>query len=98
MVAARIALFGTFDVDNYGDHLFPRVAIHELRRRLPDAVVDAWSPYGWLHPTGLDGGRAASPLGPWSPERARRLAASHHLVVVGGGGRVHLNHPVPWPG
>ncbi|HEY0397898.1 MAG TPA: polysaccharide pyruvyl transferase family protein [Acidimicrobiia bacterium] len=97
MVAARVALWGTFDVDNYGDHLFPRVAAHELRRRLPEAVVDAYSPYGWLHPTGLDGGRAASPLGPWSPERARRLAASHHLVVVGGGELIHLNDPLLAP-
>src|SRR3954451_17557113 len=97
MVAARIALFGTFDVDNYGDHVFPRVAIHELRRRLPDAVVDAYSPYGWLHPTGLDGGRAAWPLGAWSPERARRLADSHHLVVVGGGELIHLNDPLLAP-
>ena len=94
---ARVALWGTFDVDNYGDHLFPRVAAHELRRRLPEAVVDAYSPYGWLHPTGLDGGRAASPLGPWSPERVRRLAASHHLVVVGGGELIHLNDPLLAP-
>src|SRR5256885_6231261 len=91
---ARIALWGTFDVDNYGDHLFPRVAAHELGRRLPGAVVQAFSPYGWLHPTGLDGGRAASPLGPWSPERARRLAGAHHLVVVGGGELIHLNDPL----
>jgi hypothetical protein len=94
---ARVALWGTFDVDNYGDHLFPRVAAHELRRRLPEAVVDAYSPYGWLHPTGLDGGRAASPLGPWSPERARRLAASYHLVVVGGGELIHLDDPLLAP-
>ncbi|MDQ1498023.1 MAG: hypothetical protein QOI86_1363, partial [Actinomycetota bacterium] len=94
MVAARVALWGTFDVDNYGDHLFPRVAAHELRRRLPEAVVDAYSPYGWLHPTGLDGGRAASPLGPWSPERAGQLAAAHHLVVVGGGELIHLHDPL----
>src|SRR6267142_1628578 len=26
MPAARVALWGTFDVDNYGDHLFPRLA------------------------------------------------------------------------
>jgi polysaccharide pyruvyl transferase WcaK-like protein len=94
---ARVALWGTFDVDNYGDHLFPRVAAHELGRRLPDAVVDAYSPYGWLHPTGLDGGRAASPLGPWSPERAARLAVSHHLVVVGGGELIHLDDPLLAP-
>jgi polysaccharide pyruvyl transferase WcaK-like protein len=92
--ATRVALWGTFDVDNYGDHLFPRVAVHELGRRLPGAVVQVFSPYGWLHPTGLDDGRAASPLGPWSPERARQLAAAHHLVVVGGGELIHLHDPL----
>jgi polysaccharide pyruvyl transferase WcaK-like protein len=92
--ATRVALWGTFDVDNYGDHLFPRVARHELGRRLPGAVVQVFSPYGWLHPTGLDDGRAASPLGPWSPERARQLAAAHHLVVVGGGELIHLHDPL----
>ena len=94
MGAARVALWGTFDVDNYGDHLFPRVVVHELGRRLPGAVVHPFAPYGWLHPTALDDGRAASPLGPWSPERARQLAAAHHLVVVGGGELIHLNDPL----
>jgi polysaccharide pyruvyl transferase WcaK-like protein len=97
MAAARVALFGTFDVDNYGDHLFPRVAEAELGRRLPGVIVDAFSPYGWLHPTGLDGGSAAAPLGPWSPERAARLAAAHHVVVVGGGELIHLNDPLLAP-
>ena len=77
MPAARIALWGTFDVDNYGDHLFPRVAAHELGRRLPGATVAPFAPYGWLHPTPLDGGRVAAPLGPWSEARARQLAAAH---------------------
>jgi polysaccharide pyruvyl transferase WcaK-like protein len=94
MAGPRVALLGTFDVDNYGDHLFPRVAVHELGRRLPGVVVEAFSPYGWLHPTPLDNGRAASPLGPWSPERARQLAAAHHLVVVGGGELIHLHDPL----
>ena len=94
MPAARIALFGTFDVDNYGDHLFPRVARHEFGRRLPDAVVTPFAPYGRLHPTGLDDGRPAEPLGPWTPERAAGLAAAHHLVVVGGGELIHLHDPL----
>src|SRR5918999_1631630 len=92
MADTRVALWGTFDVDNYGDHLFPRVANHELSRR--GVAVDTFSPYGRLHPTPLDGGRAAEPLGPWSPERARELAAAHQLVVVGGGELIHLNDPL----
>jgi len=91
MQPVRIGVLGTFDVDNYGDHLFPRVAIHEFGRRLPGAVVTPYAPYGRLHPTPLDDGRAAEPLGPWSPERAAELAARHDLLLVGGGEIIHLN-------
>ena len=97
MPAARVAIWGTFDVDNYGDHLFPRVAAHELRRRLPGIVVEPFAPYGRLHPTRLDDGRAAAPLGPWSRERARQLAGAHDLVMVGGGELMHLNDPMLAP-
>ena len=85
----QVALWGTFDVDNYGDHLFPRVAKHELSRR--GVAVNVFAPYGRLHPTPLDGGLDVEPLGPWSPERARELAAGHDLVVIGGGELIHLN-------
>jgi len=94
MPAARIALWGTFDVDNYGDHLFPRVAVHELGRRLPGVTVAPFAPFGWLHPTPLDDGWRAAPLGPWSEARARQLAAAHHLVLVGGGELIHLADPM----
>jgi hypothetical protein len=97
MPATRVAVLGTFDVDNYGDHLFPRVAVHELGRRLPGVVVEPFAPYGRLHPTRLDDGRAAATLGPWNPERARQLAAAHDLVLVGGGELMHLNDPLLAP-
>ena len=97
MAPVRIGVLGTFDVDNYGDHLFPRVAAHEFGRRLPEAVVTAYSPYGRLHPTPLDDDRAAEPLGPWSPERAAELAAAHDLLVIGGGELIHLNDPLLAP-
>ena len=97
MTGPRIALWGTFDVDNYGDHVFPRVAVHELRRRLPGAAVDVFAPYGWLHPTRLDDGIRVSPLGAWSPERAGWLASAYDAVVVGGGEIIHLNDPLLAP-
>jgi polysaccharide pyruvyl transferase WcaK-like protein len=95
MAEARVALLGTFDVDNYGDHLFPRVATYEFGRR--GIAVDAFSPYGRLHPTPLDGGRAVEPLGPWSSERAAEMAAGHALLVVGGGELIHLHDPILAP-
>ena len=96
MVPPRLALWGTFDVDNYGDHLFPRVAAHELRRRLPGARVDVYAPYGHLHPTPLDDGPVAS-LGAWTPRRAGELAGAHDTVVIGGGEIIHLNDPLLAP-
>ena len=96
MAPPRLALWGTFDVDNYGDHLFPRVAVHELRRRLPGATVDVYAPYGRLHPTPLDDGPVA-PLGTWSPQRAAELARTYDTVVIGGGEIIHLNDPLLAP-
>jgi lipopolysaccharide transport system ATP-binding protein len=97
MAPPRLALWGTFDVDNYGDHLFPRVATHELRRRLPGATVDVFAPYGRLHPTPLDDGPAVAPLGAWTPERAAELAGAYDTVVIGGGEIIHLNDPLLAP-
>ncbi|MGH8990981.1 MAG: polysaccharide pyruvyl transferase family protein [Acidimicrobiia bacterium] len=96
MAPPRLALWGTFDVDNYGDHLFPRVAIPELRRRLPGVTVDVYAPYGRLHPTPLDNGPVA-PLGAWSPARAAELARAYDTVVIGGGEIIHLNDPLLAP-
>lgn len=97
MPAPRLALWGTFDVDNYGDHLFPRVAVRELERRLPGAAIDAFAPYGWLHPTPLDAGPPVSPLGPWTEGQAARVAAVYDAVMVGGGEIIHLNDPLLAP-
>jgi hypothetical protein len=96
MTPPRLALWGTFDVDNYGDHLFPRVAVHELVRRLPGAAVEAYAPYGRLHPTPLDDGPVA-PLGAWTPQRAAQLARAYDTVVIGGGEIIHLNDPLLAP-
>ena len=90
----RVALVGTFDVDNYGDHLFPRIAVRELTRRLPDATVDCYAPFGPLHPTRLRGGPLVRPLGPWIEQRLDEFASTYDAVVVGGGELLHLNDPL----
>ena len=90
----RVAVVGTFDVDNYGDHLFPRIAVRELTRRLPGAVVDCYAPFGPLHPTRLTGGPPILPLGPWTEERLDRFAATYDGLIVGGGELLHLNDPL----
>jgi AAA+ lid domain/Polysaccharide pyruvyl transferase len=40
----RIGLFGTFDVENYGDVQFPLMARHELAKRIGDVPI---VPYGY---------------------------------------------------
>jgi len=38
-----IGMCGTFDVENFGDLLFPLLAQHELNKRLPDCAVRCYS-------------------------------------------------------
>jgi polysaccharide pyruvyl transferase WcaK-like protein len=85
----RIGLWGTFDVENYGDALFPRLARHELGRRLPEAVVRTFGLVGDRSPSRFDGG-PIEPLGEPTPERLAELAARLDLVIVGAGEIIHL--------
>lgn len=91
-----VAVWGTFDVDNYGDHLFPRIARRELTARIAGVTVDAFSPFGWDHPTRLDDryGPPVRPLGERSDQRLDELADAYDAVLVGGGELLHLNDPL----
>src|SRR3954451_640823 len=94
---ARVAVVGTFDVDNYGDHLFPRIAGAELERRIPGVTVDCYSPFGLLHPTRFSkepGAPLIRPLGPWREERLDRFASVYDAGGVGGGELLHPHDPV----
>src|SRR5687767_4064151 len=88
--APVVGLWGTFDVDNYGDHLFPHIAAVELGRRLPGLELRTAAPYGSAHPTRFDGEPVAA-LPPWSSQAAAAAAGTHDLVVVGGGELLHMN-------
>src|SRR5688572_5545437 len=96
-MTARVALVGTFDVDNYGDHLFPRIAALELGRRIPGLTLDCYSPFGVLHPTRFStepGAPLVRPLGPWRADRLACFASVYDAFVVGGGELLHLNDPL----
>jgi hypothetical protein len=86
----RIGLFGTFDVDDYGDLLFPRLFDRELLQRVPDASVRCFSPFGPEHPAPMNGAWSPEALGRWTRERLRELAADLDLVAVGGGEIIHM--------
>ncbi len=85
----RVGVWGTFDVANFGDLLFPRIFEHELRRRVPDATVRAYSPCGHLHPVSMSGGLRVEQLGRPTKERLTQLAAELDLVAIGGGDIIH---------
>src|SRR4051794_8373270 len=86
----RIGLFGTFDVENYGDLLFPRVFAAELTRRLPEAEIRSFSPFGDEHPVAMNGGWSPEPLGLWTQPRVREMASGLDLAAVGGGEILHF--------
>ena len=86
-----VAVWGTFDLDNFGDHLFPRITEHEITRRLDGWQVRTFSPYGAEHPVRMDGGFVAEALGDWSPLRVEQLAAAADLTLIGGGEIIHFN-------
>ena len=91
-----MAIWGTFDVDNYGDHLFPRIARRELEARLPGVVVDAFSPFGSRrHPTRFDDpAHPVEAFGEPTDRRLDELARRYDAVLVGGGELLHLNDPL----
>lgn len=86
------AVWGTFDVDNYGDHLFPRIARRELQARNAGLAVDAFSPFGAGHPTRLDDPQhPVGALGAPTAARLDQLARAYDAVLVGGGELLHLD-------
>jgi len=85
----HIGIWGTFDLENYGDMLFPWIARVELSRRLPGSSIRAFSPVGPGLPNRFVTGEAVEPLGPWDPTRLLRLADELDLVVIGGGEIAH---------
>lgn len=87
----RVAIWGTFDVANYGDLLFPRIFELEMRRRLPEADIRSFAPLGHLHPVPLDGGFLAESLTPWHQERAAHLAEQLDMIAIGGGEIIHTH-------
>lgn len=89
VISPRLAVWGTFDVADFGDHLYPRVFEQEIRRRLPTAQVQAFSPLGYLRPIPFDGGLMIEPLGAWKPKRLTELAHGSDLIAIGGGDLVH---------
>lgn len=87
-----VAVWGTFDLENFGDKLYPRITESEIVRRLPGWSVRAYSPFGWERLGRMDGGFVAEPLGAREPARLARLASASDLTLVGGGDLIDFEH------
>jgi polysaccharide pyruvyl transferase WcaK-like protein len=85
----RIGMWGTFDLENYGDLLFPLIARCELEARLGPVDLRVASPVG-SNPVRFDGTEPSDALGPWRPEHLAELAGGLDAVLVGGGEIIHF--------
>ncbi|WP_460323172.1 polysaccharide pyruvyl transferase family protein [Pseudomonas ogarae] len=73
----QVAIFGTFDVENYGDLLFPIIAEAELTRRLGSVNLHRFSYHGKNRPEW--------PYAVTSLTELPHIAASLDGVLIGGG-------------
>jgi polysaccharide pyruvyl transferase WcaK-like protein len=87
----RVGLWGTFDLENYGDMLFPRVARLELTRRIPRLVLRTWSPIGYVGRNRFEdpSSEPSEPLGTFGALRLEELAREIDVLIIGGGEIVH---------
>ncbi len=82
----NIAISGTFDVENYGDLMFPIVAEHELRRRLGSVRLTR---YSYLE--------KVAPSWPYDVTPLRNLnaeLANHAGLLIGGGHLIRFDKGV----
>ena len=86
----HVGLIGTYDVENYGDCLFPHIWIDALHRRFPDVRITLFSP------TGVAAGileideMTALPANPGQPFGQRDDPID--LMIVTGGEVLGLGH------
>ena len=87
----RIGLWGTFDLENFGDMLYPRIVRRELAGRVPGIEVVPFSPIGYVGHNRFEepGEVPAAPLGTWSADRLGELAEQIDVLAIGGGDIVH---------
>lgn len=88
-----MAVWGAFDLDSFGDQLYPRITEDEIVRRLPGWTVRTYAPLGWERPCRSDGGFVAEPLGERTEKRIAQLAAAADVTLVSTGIRADVS---PW--
>jgi len=84
-----VAVVGTFDVENFGDVLFPRVIRHELASRHLDWDVRVVAPFGDERPEPAIAFDPSIALPEWGESGLRRLGTLVDAVISGGGEIMH---------
>jgi len=80
----RIGIWGRFEPDDIRSALVMRVTAAELTRRMQAPTVRVFSSSADARPSPHDGGLPIEALGPWSAERADRLASELDCIVIVG--------------
>lgn len=82
----NIAITGTFDVENYGDLMFPIMAEHELRRRLGNIRLTR---YSYLEKVAHSWPYDVTPLNKLNAEMP-----DHAALLIGGGHLIRFDKDV----
>ena len=85
----KIAFSGTYDIDNFGDHLFPIIFKNFLRKKNIDFEADLYSPFETIEGFGLNN----------KIHSLKRLNTNEYDAIIVGGGEIihtscfkHKNH------
>jgi hypothetical protein len=93
----RVSQWGAFDVDNYGDRLFPLICKDQLTARLPNLELACHAPIG--KPALPPGSPPLHPLvpgdGPLDRERREYFARHFDAVLIGGGDLLRFDPSEP---
>ncbi len=89
MKKIKIAFTGVFDIDNFGDHLFPIIFENSLRKRKIDVELFLFSPYESTQGFGI----AKKVYSIREMEKLHKIN-KFDAIVVGGGGRLFIFIPL----
>lgn len=81
----RIAQVGTFDLENFGDLLFPKILSHELEKRLGNVEIELFSSIGGSMPFN------GHPVYAIDELESRHLFKPFHAIIIGGGDIIRLD-------
>lgn len=80
----KIAFTGTYDIENYGDHLFPLIFKRKMELMKVDCDIFLFSPLG-----GMQGYNQGVPVYPLVTLEQMHQEENFDAIIIGGGGILH---------